>query len=166
MSLSLKYHPDEVLRTICIDCNLALPDRIALGREMLQVMREHKGYGLSASQIGSDQRIFVMHNSIFINPVITDQSSYDIEELEGCLSVPGQQVKILRSSAVDLEFSTTVPENFRLNKHFTGADARCIQHEIDHLNGILIFDHIKSKVSKRLFLDKSLKNRKKYVNLD
>lgn len=172
MSLSLRYHPDEVLREVCVDCNVSGDERVNIAQEMTNLMIVHGGLGLSAPQVGLNWRIFVMRDPedysvglTFINPVIVDKSQYEIEELEGCLSIPRNRVKISRASTVELQFLEFTSGNETITRHFKGDYARCIQHEIDHLNGILIFDHIKSKLGKRLFLDKYAKSRKKYARI-
>tara|TARA_R100001460_G_scaffold77942_1_gene118879 strand:+ start:5643 stop:6086 length:444 start_codon:yes stop_codon:yes gene_type:complete len=108
--------------------------------QMQEAMKENKGVGISAIQIGVPERVFLAGSppQVFINPKIKERSSYTKTDWEGCLSCPGAHVKVKRAHSIVLEF---IDENYepRLQK-FIGFDARVIQHEFDHLNGFLIID--------------------------
>lgn len=173
LGLSLTQWPDPILRVKCEEAPIAS----GTGEEMIELMMQHNGLGLSAPQVGLTSRIFVMRDPhddkkglVFANPYIVEHSTEKYLDSEGCLSVPGQRVKILRFQTVDIEFD--VPNGHelpvgddRITWHFEGLQARCIQHEIDHLNGIMIFDHINSNLGQKMFLDKYAKIRKKYARL-
>jgi peptide deformylase len=75
----------------------------------------------------------------FINPEIVGHSDATHEVAEQCLSIPQLPMPVTRPSEVDLSWDT--PDGTRKTAHFTGDNARCIQHELDHLNGRMIFDH-------------------------
>lgn len=111
-------------------------------KEMFRVMREGKGLGLAANQVGVLLRIIVVQVGSFrqaiINPVITQRFGGDthFKGGEGCLSFPGQRVKIVRDARVTVEgFNARwEPVRFKLR----GDAAIVVQHEIDHLDGVTI----------------------------
>lgn len=171
-NLSLKLYPDPILESVCQPCNKSIPEIKEIGQEMIRIMYEYNGLGLSAPQVGLDERIFVMRDIekpgeglIFANPVITNRSGTLVEN-EGCLSLPGIRIKIARAIKVDIQFDSLQEEELLLDWHFEGYHARCVQHEVDHLNGIMILDHIKSKIGKRIALDKYYKRRKSYDRIN
>jgi peptide deformylase len=107
------------------------------------LLAQKNGVGLSAIQVGVPARIFVLAWppegwSAFIDPVIL-KSEGECESTEGCLSIPGVIRKIKRFQHVELAF-TDNSEN-RVAQSFDGLLAVAIQHEVDHLNGILLTDH-------------------------
>lgn len=113
---------------------------------MLQLMREHRGVGLAAPQVGQNIRLFVMNHSgdpkddrVYINPELTEAEGAEEAE-EGCLSLPGINAnvvrdKTLRLRAVDLDGQP-------IDQKESGYIARVWQHEFDHLNGTLIIDRM------------------------
>ncbi|MFO7892058.1 MAG: peptide deformylase [bacterium] len=141
-NLALRYYPDQVLRkssSLIHTYDKALQD---FAYQMFSFMQASKGIGLAAPQIGILYRIITIDSEgmerFLINPeIIRSSSNKDIEE-EGCLSLPDQWYTINRS--LEVEVKARSPEGKKL--HFTakGLNARIIQHEIDHLNGILICD--------------------------
>jgi len=117
----------------------------ALAMDLLQTLYAANGRGLAAPQIGVTQRIFVTDTGwkegaprpmVFVNPGIIGQSAEQATASEACLSIPGAPADVTRPTWVDLRWQDLagVPCEGR----FTGFDARCIQHERDHLDGILI----------------------------
>ncbi len=112
--------------------------------------------GISAVQVGVPRRIFVLRMpngelKTFINPTIDRVSSSKTNKLEGCLSVPGSNFKILRPQNLTLSYAT--PDGTQETKVFTGIYARAVCHEIDHLNGKLITAYLNvyaTKVSRKL----------------
>ena len=134
--------------------------------DMLETMYEANGVGLAASQIGIDKRLIVMDcgkepekkengfisNPIkMINPKIKKVSKTFSEREEGCLSIPGHYGKVKRPQKITVSF---IDEN--KNKKELEADGLlsvCIQHELDHLNGILFIDHL-SRIKKDFILKK------------
>ena len=114
------------------------PQMSELVNRMKYTMKEHGGLGLSATQCGVFQRVFIIGFKDFaitcINPKIISASAKMEKDDEGCLSFPGLMFKINRSTSIDVEFTT---ENGEVkNMTLTGVTARCFQHELDHLNGI------------------------------
>jgi peptide deformylase len=128
--------------------------------ELLQVVRAHNGAGLAAPQIGYPLRIFVNAYShevdeegyalcleqpeIYINPVVTRFSKRKFTASEGCLSVPGVSAMVERAYEIEIEYTNLKGERVKGVKE-THWRAKCIQHEIDHLNGVLYFDHLSEK---------------------
>lgn len=127
--------------------------------DMLETMYHDQGGGLAATQIAVDKRIFVMDASanrsavmFFINPEIVEQSG-QIEEVEGCLSFPGVSAKIKRAAYIKMRALDYNGQPFEV-EYENNYEARCVQHELDHLNGITFFDHLKPL--KRQMLEKKL----------
>ncbi len=110
--------------------------------EMAKAMKEEKGIGLAACQIGHLKRIIVVNKEdgfdAFINPVILKKSKEKIEIEEGCLSVPNCLINIKRPKEIKIKALNLKKEEIILN--LKGIEARVFQHELDHLNGILITD--------------------------
>lgn len=112
--------------------------------EMLRLLYEAEGVGLAAPQVGWPVRLLVKDTSgektggsVFVNPVITHEEGASLEE-EGCLSLPGVFGNIARSETVRVVAYNL--EGERLEMEAEGLEARVWQHEIDHLNGLLIID--------------------------
>lgn len=136
--------------------------------DMLETMYAANGVGLAATQVGDLRRMLVMDVAqkegtreprIFINPEIIWESDDENVYLEGCLSLPGQFAEVTRPKKVKVKFIDYDGKNQEIE-----ADelfATCIQHEIDHLNGIVFVDHI-SPVKKDIILRK-LKKEKKFA---
>jgi peptide deformylase len=111
---------------------------------LVETCKKHKGYGLSANQCGFRYRVFVMgaeDNFVaFFNPKIT--ATYDESHIvEGCLSFPLLGLRITRPAAVDVEYQDFNGEN--KTAHYTGISARCFQHELDHMNGVVYTERVK-----------------------
>jgi peptide deformylase len=126
---------------------------------LVETCKKHKGYGLSANQCGFRYRVFVMgaeDNFVaFFNPKIT--ATYDESHIvEGCLSFPLLGLRITRPAAVDVEYQDFNGEN--KTAHYTGISARCFQHELDHMNGIVYTDK-----AKPLALQQGIKKRNKIL---
>lgn len=124
----------------------AVPNPIMelLIKRLKMTMKLYGGIGLSANQCGVFERVFVIGTDHFqiacINPRIIGKAPSTIKESEGCLSYPGLYVKIDRPDWVDVEFidETGTLKQMRLE----GITARCFQHELDHMNGIRMVDHV------------------------
>ncbi|MCA1715637.1 MAG: peptide deformylase [Actinobacteria bacterium] len=113
-----------------------------LAEEMMRVMREAEGVGLAANQIGRLKRIFVAAHEdeeyAIVNPVIEERSETTEKDVEGCLSIPETRVEVERSTAVTVSGQDPSGEPVRVEAE--GLLARIFQHEIDHLDGVLILD--------------------------
>jgi peptide deformylase len=114
-------------------------DIIDLAESMVYLMHELKGFGLAANQVGLPYSIFAMRgepeNFVLINPKIVNQTGEMINDLEGCLSYPGLGIKKERWHEVRVRFAGPNAEVY--TKVFRGLSARVVQHEMDHLNGIV-----------------------------
>jgi len=110
--------------------------------DMFQTMRDARGMGLAANQVGVAKRVFVAETgrfwTAFVNPRIVEASKTEEVETEGCLSIPDKTVKVRRPSTVIIEAENEMGVHFRLA--CADWDARVVQHEMDHLDGILIID--------------------------
>jgi len=138
---------DPRLRKKCTEVTdfLVLPDIV---NEMYDSMYEAEGIGLAANQIGYDLNLFIIditHSeeadepAEFINGKIVDTQGESVLP-EGCLSVPGVEFEIKRPEFITLEYQKL--DGSKHKKEFDGLYARAIQHEMDHLNGKLIVDHV------------------------
>ena len=115
--------------------------------DMLETMYKGHGCGLAANQVNIAQRFFVMDCSKeqnkpvkLINPVITWKSDEKGKIEEGCLSLPGARVEVERAKTVRVKF---LDENGKeQEKEFDNIEAVCVQHEIDHLDGITLLDYV------------------------
>ena len=112
--------------------------------QMDEMMEKYNGIGISAIQIGIPWRIFLAGrpSELFINPRMVEKSSITKQDWEGCLSCPDLKVRVRRSHSVVMEYHTfnESGEYISVKRKFKGFDARVVQHEFDHLNGILITD--------------------------
>ena len=157
--------PNKILRQISKPVNNVGKDEQSLMDDMLETMYAADGIGLAAIQIGIPKRIIVMYISwtkgekkpmYFVNPVIknkdNDKSIYE----EGCLSVPNQFAEIERPKNCEVKYLNYKGEKKLLKAE--GLLATCIQHEMDHLEGILFIDYL-SKLKKSMIIKKLLKNR-------
>ena len=114
--------------------------------EMFQLMYKSHGGGLAATQVGLNLRFFIMDGSkeknqrlVVINPEILETKD-EVYEEEGCLSFPGVSAKVKRARWVKMKAYNALGEHYTLETD--GYLGRCIQHELDHLNGITYFDHL------------------------
>jgi peptide deformylase len=110
-------------------------------KEMFKIMYKGKGVGLAAQQVGIEKLFFIMNLTgkpadeiVCINPEIVNREGTLTEE-EGCLSFPGLVGKVLRSKKLELEYTDAT--GARQKKTFDGLGARAVQHEFDHINGVL-----------------------------
>ncbi len=127
-----------------------------LAEDMLETLGPNNGVGLAGPQVGVSKRIFVSSvpedkPRVFINPEIIETSPEQIAIEEGCLSIPGVYADVVRSRLVKVQAYDINGKPFVL--HADGLLARVVQHEIDHLNGVLFIDHLPEK--KRLRAMKS-----------
>ena len=156
--------PDLLLRKKCksvtgVDDNLR-----KLMDDMVETMYDAPGIGLAAIQIGVSKRVVVIDISkkeekeplYLVNPEITFQSKEKSKYEEGCLSLPGQFAEIERASECHLKYLDYNGNTKELKAK--GLLATCIQHEIDHLNGILFIDYL-SKLKKTMIIKKLTKKK-------
>ncbi|MBN1755241.1 peptide deformylase [bacterium] len=151
MKKSMVYYPATVLRQQCLPLKELDEETISLVEEMKQIMDSKNGLGLAAPQVGVSKRLFIAidpDNPVngpiaLINPEFDYQSEETEESEEGCLCFPGlyldlKRPKFVRVKAQKLVDGKLVP----LELEGKGLFARILCHEIDHLNGVLIIDHI------------------------
>jgi peptide deformylase len=140
--LSLALYPDQVLRTVCPPVETfdsALRD---LADEMLTLMQYHRGIGLASPQVGHRRRLIVCRigdHPLVLTNLEVKGSSEARDFVEGCLSLPGVQVNVRRPERIRV--TGYDPHGQRRSFGAVGLWARVIQHELDHLNGVLICDY-------------------------
>ena len=146
--LKIIYWPDPRLRKMSKPITEFDEKLGALARRMLELMREHRGVGLAAPQVGENIRLFVMNpnpgadpkdDKVYVNPQLFDLEGEEENE-EGCLSLPGINVKVWRSLNVKLRAQDL--EGRGIEEAQSGYLPRIWQHEIDHLNGTLLTDRM------------------------
>jgi peptide deformylase len=163
--MKLITSPDNFLQKTLPDFDFDNPivDPSNLEEEMIVLMAEENGIGLSANQVGIDARVFVMfprnipeiHTPFALfNPRVLDVSLELEDDEEGCLSFPGLFFKVKRPKSIVVEFLDRARKSYILR--LEGIDARCFLHELDHLNGICFTDRIS-----KLKLDLALKKQRK-----
>jgi len=153
--LTVRLYGDPILREKAKPVTVFDDSIRSLAREMLVTMYREEGVGLAAPQVGERKRLIVVdpepqegeqHPLVLINPEIVDQQGQSVAE-EGCLSFPEVYCEIARAERIRVQY-------FDLdgNEHFLDAEgwvARVIQHEIDHLNGVLLVDRM-SRMQRQL----------------
>ena len=151
-----------VLRKVARDIDIDYKGLEQLIDDMYETMYQSEGVGLAAPQIGKSDRILVIDATrvedeedeslkefkrAFINPHIIEEAGEEWEFNEGCLSVPNIREDVKRKSKIRMQY---MDENFKsYDEYFDGYKARILQHELDHLNGILFIDRV-SPLRKRL----------------
>lgn len=167
-NLEMKLCGDLVLREKCDAVGEITADILRAMDEMVQMMREQNGVGLAAPQVNITKRFLVMMNpdteEVFkmINPKIVTKSDDVVSMEEGCLSVLGPDnlpvfADVVRPSSVDVEW---MDENGKqMVAHMSGLPARIVQHETDHLDGILFIDYL-SPVKREMVMRKVRKHKK------
>ena len=154
MILNILKYPDKKLRTIAkpvVSVDETIKQQV---KDMFETMYEAPGIGLAATQVNFHQRIIVIDISeqcnepiCLINPEIIEKSG-EIQWEEGCLSVPDYYENIIRANDIKVQALNQYGETFDLEA--SEMLSVCIQHEIDHLNGILFVDHLSKLKQKRL----------------
>ncbi len=158
--------PDPILRKKSTPVTQVNKDTQSLMDDMLETMYDAPGIGLAAIQIGVPKRVIVMDLSkdndekkplYFVNPEIVWKSKLNSSYEEGCLSIPNQFAKIERPEKCHIKFLdyNGVQKEIKAD----GLLSTCIQHEIDHLNGVLFIDYL-SKLKKDIIIKKVSKNKK------
>ncbi len=146
--------PDPRLRQISSPVEDVNDEVLALIKNMFETMYDAPGIGLAAIQVGVPIRVLVMdlHEPeeeggepvndprVFINPEILQHSDEEVPYLEGCLSVPDQYAEVERPDKIRARWLDL--DGKAHDEEITGLLATCLQHEIDHLNGVLFIDHI------------------------
>jgi peptide deformylase len=159
--------PNKKLRQVSLPVEKIGKEEQNLMNDMLETMYDAKGIGLAAIQIDVPKRIIVLDISksknekkpiFFVNPLIINKDLNLTTYEEGCLSVPDQFAEIDRPSKCEVEYLDYVGNKKLLKAN--GLLATCIQHEIDHLEGVLFIDYL-SKLKKSMILKKLSKKKNK-----
>ena len=163
--------PDKLLRQVSKPVSKVGKKEQELMADMLETMYAANGIGLAAIQVGIPQRIIVMdickeknkkEPRFFVNPIIKNKDPLKATYEEGCLSVPNQFAEVDRPSKCEVEYL-----DYNGNKQLLKADgllATCIQHEMDHLEGILFIDYL-SKLKRSMIIKKLSKLKSSLVEV-
>lgn len=161
------YIPAPVLRQVCTPVATITPEITTLLDDMVETMHHAKGIGLAAPQVGETSRVLVMgipssmdreDATVTLYKMVNPEIIWASEALntyeEGCLSIPDGTADVQRPAEVKVSYmdENGTPKTM----HCTGLTATVVQHEIDHLNGILYFDHI-SKLKRDMIKKKTAK---------
>ena len=140
----IRQYPDPVLRLEAQEVEEFDGDLAQLVERMMRLMDDARGVGLAANQVGVLRRVFVIHADeeeearALVNPVVVERSEEADEDDEGCLSLQGVVVPVER--AVHIRLEALDPEGNPVSLELEGLPARVAQHELDHLDGVLILD--------------------------
>jgi peptide deformylase len=158
--LDIVIAPDPVLKTVCEPVKEVNDEIRELLKNMLETMYKAPGIGLAACQVGVTKRVIVVDVSddkeenqpyCMVNPEITWESEEYSVYQEGCLSLPEQYADVERPAAIKMIYLDETGTKVELEAD--GLLATCIQHEIDHLDGVLFVDHI-SKLKRGMIMKK------------
>lgn len=151
--MEVLHHPSPILKGRAREVDVAADKSLRqLVKSMAETMYDENGVGLAAPQVGVDKRVIVFDVdeklAALCNPVITEFSEETIVDDEGCLSVPGITVPVERSARVVCTGHTLDGKEITLEaEEFL---ARVLQHEIDHLNGVIILDRCEPELRKTI----------------
>ncbi len=167
MIYPIRAYGDPVLRKECDEIEEFNDELNQLIDDMFQTMDASDGVGLAAPQIGKNLRLFVIDSTlfdqedenegireVFVNPIILEETGKEWAFEEGCLSIPDIREDVSRPPRVEMEYQTRDGE--LKTTVFEGMTARVIQHEYDHIEGVLFIDHISA--FKRQLLKGKLSN--------
>jgi len=173
MIYPILLYGDPMLKTKAKDIEKGTIDVMELSESMFETMRAASGIGLAAPQIGKSLRMFVVDGSpleeeelkdfqkVFINPIIENEDGDEWPFEEGCLSIPDIREDVHRKEKLVL---TYFDENWEKHtEEFDGMKARIIQHEYDHIEGILFLERMSIEEKKRL--SSSLESLKKRIEI-
>ncbi|MCP8896395.1 peptide deformylase [Shinella daejeonensis] len=155
--------PDPVLRQVSNSIETVDDEVRRLADDMLETMYDAPGIGLAAIQVGVARRMLVLDVSrddedktplVFINPEIVASSDERSVYEEGCLSIPDYYAEVERPAKITVRYVDR--DGKQQEKEVDGLLATCVQHEIDHLNGVLFIDHI-SKLKREMVIRKFTK---------
>jgi len=187
MIIPIVAYGDPVLKKVAVEILKEYTDLNKLIDNMFDTMYEAAGVGLAAPQIGRDIRLFITDGSpfaeeleegeepdpraagiedfkqVFINPKIIEESGEEWSFREGCLSIPKVREDVFRKEKIRI---TYYDENWEFkDEYYDGYAARIIQHEYDHIEGILFTDHL-SSIKKKLIATKLLNISKGLIKVD
>ena len=151
MKRPILIHPDPRLKQVARPVADLSDELRTLARDMLETMYDAPGIGLAAPQVGIDARLIVVdcikeegaapRPLVMFNPEVVSASDEVSTYEEGCLSIPEQFADVTRPAAISVRW--TDADGREHLEEMDGLWATCVQHEIDHLNGILFIDHLK-----------------------
>ena len=154
MILEILKYPDKRLRTVAKPVENVNSEIKKQVKDMFETMYDAPGIGLAATQVNFHQRLIVVDISeecneplCLINPEIIEKNG-EIEWEEGCLSVPNYYESVKRANEIKVSALNELGQSFEIDA--SEMLAVCIQHEMDHLNGILFVDHLSKLKQKRL----------------
>ena len=173
MKLPLAYYGNPILRKNCQRVEEITDEIRQLVADMIETLEEQNGIGLAAPQVKRDLRLFITkvpqpskdepdqwdegEIKVYINPTLSDPSSESWDRDEGCLSIPKIYVPVARPYCIKVEATDLDGNTF--SEVLSGLDARCVMHENDHINGVLMIDRIQGKERKEI--EKDLRRIKK-----
>jgi len=160
--LPLAYYGDPILRKQAEPVQKITGDIKTLVEEMMETMEASGGIGLAAPQVHHSIRLFIARSltetadgkfekgpaQVFINPELLEPSEETWKETEGCLSIPTLRSIVERPKEVTVRYTSI--DGTTVQKRFSGWSARVIQHENDHIDGILFFDHLSDEEKNKL----------------
>ena len=163
--------PDPILRETSAPVETFDAELKTLIADMFETMYDAPGIGLAAVQVGVPQRLLVIDLQepaeeggepvkdprVFVNPEILEESGTLVPYKEGCLSIPEQYAEVLRPDRIKVRWQDA--NGATHEGEIDGLLAVCLQHEIDHLNGVLFIDHL-SRLKREMLLKKLAKGRK------
>jgi len=174
MQLPLIYYGNPILRQKCAPVTEITDDIKTLVADMIDTMKAYDGVGLAAPQVGRLIRLFIAcpyieepdgsmtlgDPIVYINPKVHSPSDEEIEDVEGCLSIPGLRLDVYRPEMISIEAMDLNGNIF--HEKLEGYNARTRMHENDHINGVLYIDRVSLAVKKKI--EPTLKEIKKKYN--
>ncbi len=161
MTLEIRKYPDPILRRKAREIEKIDDATRELAHQMVETLVARRGYGLAAPQVGVLKRLIIVDVEddfhILVNPRILEESEERVLGIEGCLSIPGVEAEVERAPSVRVSALNLDGEPVELER--SELVARVLQHEIDHLDGVLFIDHLSD--AKRLMLLKEYERKKK-----
>ena len=148
----IRQYPDPVLRMRAREVEEFDEDLTRLVERMTQLMHDANGAGLAANQVGVLRRVFVFHPDVdgepaaIINPVVAERGEEMASDAEGCLSLQGVQVPVERATTLRVEGCD--PEGNDVSFELSDLGARIAQHELDHLDGVLVLERTTEEARK------------------
>ncbi len=144
--ITIVQSPNPILNQPCEPCDLGDKSLKRLAKQMVKTMYKNSGCGLAAPQVGVTKRLVVIdcdesdeqNPMVLVNPVLVETKGEVVVEGEGCLSIPGISVPIARPSWARVRFFDLDGEEWEIEGD--GLLGRCLQHELDHLDGVTMFE--------------------------
>lgn len=141
-------YPDPILKKVCRPADWQDPEARRVAEDLVDTLRQGPGVGVAAPQIGADLRIFVVDVTpkhpghgllVLFNPVLLSHEG-STQGREGCLSIPDYTANVRRYEQVTVQATDLQGQNVLI--HSSGFESICVQHELDHLDGILFLDRV------------------------